>query len=414
MLRKIHLTLLLTISVGWCLALTNAQAADIFFGYRDEFALSEGDEAQIDYLENTLGHTLDLWDNNRIQNNEEEATEAAEEADLVWIDESISSSRTRPLAGVSTPIINNENFACDILGMIGDGEDDDHGSPGSLNADGFEISAGTHFGKSIRIVDEDHPIAKMAGLSNGDHDVYDNPDADPELDGGRLSWCIPGGEGHIIAIIPETADDYPDAAALSIWEAGQELATGEPAPGMRIQAFLSDTNRGPAPDDDPRGGTDGSGAAFEATILTEAGWGILTAAINYALDPDGPGLDKNFDGSVDVLDIDELELGDLANRDAILAAFNADLGDVNNDRSFDSDDLIATFATGNYDTGAAAKYTEGDWDLDGDYDSDDLIAAFAEGSYADGPPPAAANAVPEPTGLMLLLLGSLALAARRR
>ena len=53
----------------------------------------------------------------------------------------------------------------------------------------------------------------------------------------------------------------------------------------------------------------------------------------------------------------------------------------------------------------------GDWNGDGDFTSKDMVAAFLDGGYEQGPRPA--NAVPEPSGLLLFVVALAALAFRR-
>ena len=68
----------------------DVQAADIFYIQRQDDPVDEGDDAQIEFLEG-LGHTLDIWSNDSSSADPDGAFEAAEEADLVWINESVSS-----------------------------------------------------------------------------------------------------------------------------------------------------------------------------------------------------------------------------------------------------------------------------------------------------------------------------------
>jgi hypothetical protein len=83
------------------------------------------------------------------------------------------------------------------------------------------------------------------------------------------------------------------------------------------------------------------------------------------------------------------------------------LGDANLDSVFDSSDVVAVFAAGQYedDMDDNSGWATGDWNADGDFTSSDLIVALADGGYEQGPRPAIA-AVPEPTSLALLFVGS--------
>ena len=88
-------------------------------------------------------------------------------------------------------------------------------------------------------------------------------------------------------------------------------------------------------------------------------------------------------------------------------------GDANFDGVFSTDDLVAVFAAGKYETEQMATWAEGDWSGDMVFDSGDLVAAFSDGGFELGPRQAVA-AVPEPSSLVLLVLGCLALVRRRR
>ncbi len=130
---------------------------------------------------------------------------------------------------------------------------------------------------------------------------------------------------------------------------------------------------------------------------------ILSAAIAGG-DMDAK-FDVNADGAVDVAD-----LNFFATDETKLFSW---IGDANVDKEFNSGDLVAVFAAGKYETGAAATWEEGDWNADLKFDSGDLVAAFAGGGYEQGPRGAAA-AVPEPNAMGLVLLGLLSTAALRR
>jgi hypothetical protein len=109
-----------------------------------------------------------------------------------------------------------------------------------------------------------------------------------------MSWCTPNEEAHIVALIPGFEDEFPMASTIFVHEEGDELADGRIAPGMRIGSFLSDTNRGPAPPDDPRGGMDGTGPGWEATLLTGEGFALVASIVNFALGIPPPGVDPDF------------------------------------------------------------------------------------------------------------------------
>ena len=90
---------------------------------------------------------------------------------------------------------------------------------------------------------------------------------------------------------------------------------------------------------------------------------------------------------------------------------NTWIGDSNFDNEFNSGDLVQVFAAGKYESGEMAGWGDGDWNGDMAFDSGDLVFAFADGGYEQGPP--ASAAVPEPSSLVLVMLGLCALAFRR-
>lgn len=84
-------------------------------------------------------------------------------------------------------------------------------------------------------------------------------------------------------------------------------------------------------------------------------------------------------------------------------------GDSNLSGTFDTADLLQIFQAGEYEDGVAqnSSWSTGDWNADGEFDTSDLVVANQAGSYV-----AAASAVPEPTAVVLLLIGLLAIARR--
>lgn len=128
-----------------------------------------------------------------------------------------------------------------------------------------------------------------------------------------------------------------------------------------------------------------------------------------------PGYDINIDLNVDFNDVMAW----------IKWSKGTCVGDVNLDGTFDSDDLVQLFQTGNYETGGTATWVTGDWNGDCKFDSNDLLLAFQEGCYeggvvaldesTNGEGAFAVSALPEPASSTLLVSGLLvSLLARRR
>ena len=114
--------------------------------------------------------------------------------------------------------------------------------------------------------------------------------------------------------------------------------------------------------------------------------------------------DLNDDGSVNAADIKAFVTGS--------DKLGTWIGDANLDGEFGSGDLVTVFGEGKFETGQAATWGQGDWNGDGVFGSGDLVAAFQDGGFEKGQRVAAA--VPEPSSLVLLLLGAFAIVSRRR
>ena len=157
-----------------------------------------------------------------------------------------------------------------------------------------------------------------------------------------------------------------------------------------IKALIDDGGEGTP------GDFDGDGDCDAADI------DALAAAIS------GGNMDAKFDldGDGSVSDADRVFLV----KDSTLK--NSYIGDSNLDGEFNSSDFVAVFGAAKYETDLAAGWAEGDWNGDGLFNSSDFVAAFSDGGYELGPRQPAA--VPEPSSVVLLLMGLAALARRRR
>jgi hypothetical protein len=97
----------------------------------------------------------------------------------------------------------------------------------------------------------------------------------------------------------------------------------------------------------------------------------------------------------------------------VLDIQNTYFGDSNLDGEFNSQDLVAVFQAAEYDDSIKGNSTwmEGDWNGDGDFDSKDLVLAFQYAGYDKGQ--RVAQVVPEPSAIVLLLVGASILAFRQ-
>lgn len=138
--------------------------------------------------------------------------------------------------------------------------------------------------------------------------------------------------------------------------------------------------------------------------------------------------DFNRDGVLDAHDIDLLTAGanDLIfdlNLDGVIDEIDRDVwvhhlkntwyGDANLDGEFSSTDFVHVFQRGKYETDQEAGWSEGDWDGDSLFSSGDFVTAFQDGGYERGPRVEVA-AVPEPSGVLLLVTALIGLAIGRR
>jgi hypothetical protein len=165
----------------------------------------------------------------------------------------------------------------------------------------------------------------------------------------------------------------------------------------------------------------------EFDFLNEVGLKIFDNALAFALG-ETDGIAGDFDGSgvLDAADIDDLTAqsakgtnpgdydlnGDTLVNEQDVRVWVKDLfvswvGDANLDHEFNSSDLVTVLASGTYEADVDAVWSTGDFNGDGRANSTDLVAALADGGYEQGRP--AANAVPEPTGSLLLASGMAAL-----
>ena len=129
-------------------------------------------------------------------------------------------------------------------------------------------------------------------------------------------------------------------------------------------------------------------------VLDAADIDDLTARSASGLNP--PEYDINLDALVDVGDVN-VWVKDLV---------TSWIGDANLDGEFNSGDLVTVLSAGTYEIDTDAVWSTGDFDGNGRADSGDLVAALSDGGYELGPRAAVAS-VPEPSSIVIILLGAL-------
>ena len=90
------------------------------------------------------------------------------------------------------------------------------------------------------------------------------------------------------------------------------------------------------------------------------------------------------------------------------------IGDANLDGEFNTGDLVDVFQAGKLETDEDASWVEGDWTVDRRFNSADLVAAFQDGGFETGRPIAANYTVPEPIGILPVVVSAFALGILRR
>lgn len=224
--------------------------------------------------------------------------------------------------------------------------------------------------------DPDGGFAEARVYVNGE-EVEDSPQEFPEMDDGS-AWnlYLGAGEAGNVHLLTGALDD------VRVYEGA--LTEDE------ILLLLVDDGGGLKGDFNGNGGLD----VGDIDDLTEQSSG-MQHPVAY---------DLNADSLVDAQDVN-LWIKDL---------YNSWVGDANLDGEFNSGDLVAVLASGKYEDDSDSVWSTGDFDGSGRSNSSDLVAALSDGGYEAGPRQAIAAAVPEPTALVLVVVGLLSLRLRRR
>lgn len=117
------------------------------------------------------------------------------------------------------------------------------------------------------------------------------------------------------------------------------------------------------------------------------------------------------DASFDVNDDNTVDADDLTKwvKDLKFTWF----GDANLDGEFNSADFVDVFIAGKFETNEPAVWNEGDWNGDGAFTTADFVTAFIDGGFELGPRTIEVTQVPEPSSLVLLMIGALCFLRRR-
>lgn len=175
--------------------------------------------------------------------------------------------------------------------------------------------------------------------------------------------------------------------------------------------------------------------SFPFSEMVTARFVEMTVTDNYYEDPGNGGGENGWPAGGDRVGIGEIAFRiPTANPDPLAPLENGTLvteteranyvhttlktwvGDSNLDGLFNSADLVAVFAVGEYEDTVASNsgWRDGDWNGDKEFNSSDFVTAFSDGGYEAGARPAVA-AVPEPSaGLLALLVGGLLCRRSRR
>ncbi|MCA9150792.1 MAG: PEP-CTERM sorting domain-containing protein [Planctomycetales bacterium] len=281
-----------------------------------------------------------------------------------------------------------DSFLADMLSLplIQVGEDLVKNNAGVIRVTLSDLPAGSYEITSYHI-DPDFNQSEEIAIS------VDNGDGRGFIDTGILgnSNVITGGIGGLTpqgmqdvgATFSFTADGTNDVMIL--FDGRLALDTEVPLAGLNIRTLGAGT----------LGDFNGNG------VLDIEDIDMLSAA--SASGGNESKYDVNSDGSVDAADLNVW----------ISSLKKSWVGDANLDGEFNSADFVQIFQSGKYEQEVAAVWSEGDWNGDGRFNSGDFVAAFTGGGYEQGVR-AAVSAVPEPSSLVLLVLGMFATPLVRR
>ena len=235
-------------------------------------------------------------------------------------------------------------------------------------------------------------------------------------------------EAHVVAIYDHTDKEFGDNGTMHLYLDGEIQGSNEIHEDVNLNEMVDDNNwLGRSQWNDPL-----FVGRFNEFRIYDVALSEAEVDASFKAGPDaeiGGGVvgDFNGNGELEPGDLDTMVLGD--------ATFDLDgdgdsdtddrlhwivelaktwAGDSNFDGEFSSGDLVTIFTAGKFETGEAATWAEGDWDGDKLFGTGDLVFAFSAGGFELGPQEGAASAVPEPTGLTLILIAFCGLVWKRR
>ena len=123
-------------------------------------------------------------------------------------------------------------------------------------------------------------------------------------------------------------------------------------------------------------------------------------------DLDIQALELQSDRDLDLFDVNGDRIVDLVDRQFwVHDLARTYFGDANLDGEFDAADLVTVLQAGKFGTGEPASWSEGDWNADRIFDANDIVLALQDDGYNRGSL-LAVNSVPEPSSVLLLVIGS--------
>ena len=159
----------------------------------------------------------------------------------------------------------------------------------------------------------------------------------------------------------------------------------------------------------------------------------IKGGVRAIADKSVPG-DFNMNSTLDAEDIDLLSRAVLDGSDEPMFDVNGDslvdendrtywvktlawtyFGDANLDGQFNTADFVEVLGAGEYEDlqPGNSGWATGDWNGDTEFGTGDLVTALSDGGYEAGPIPRVL-AIPEPSSVILLLVGLIVLLGRRR